>query len=131
MDKNLTSVTIFRYHPRSNEFSELLAKTGMYRNYSLNTVMDKSPVWIINVKNSHALKTIHKGFYYLWVFGCFSFFKNSLINLKKTGRRNFSYVIDLKPHKYLLNEFKIKKIYIRIFNPYLTKSKALQYRKRL
>lgn len=44
MEKHLTFATIFRYHPRSNEFSELLAKTGMYRNYSLNTVMDKSPV---------------------------------------------------------------------------------------
>lgn len=32
------------YYPRSNEFSDLLSKTGMYRNYSLNTVMDKSRV---------------------------------------------------------------------------------------
>lgn len=35
----------FRYYPRSNEFSDLLIKSGMYRNYSLNTVMDKSRVW--------------------------------------------------------------------------------------
>lgn len=42
------SLSIFRYYPRSNEFSELLAKGGMYRNYSLNTVMDKS-----RVQNSH------------------------------------------------------------------------------
>ncbi|XP_055301215.1 piercer of microtubule wall 2 protein [Sitodiplosis mosellana] len=33
------------YYPRTNEFSDLLAKTGMYRNYSLNTVMDKSRVF--------------------------------------------------------------------------------------
>lgn len=34
----------FSYYPRSNDFSDLLAKSGMYRNYSLNTVMDKSRV---------------------------------------------------------------------------------------
>lgn len=33
-----------RFYPRSAEFSELLNKTGMYRNYSLNTVLDKSRV---------------------------------------------------------------------------------------
>lgn len=32
------------YFPRSNEFSTVLAKCGMYRNYSLNTGVDKSNV---------------------------------------------------------------------------------------
>lgn len=38
----------FRYYPRSNEFSKLLNKSGMYRNYSLNTLMDKSRIWNIH-----------------------------------------------------------------------------------
>lgn len=36
----------FRFFPRTNEFSTLMAKCGMYRNYSLNTAMDKGGNWI-------------------------------------------------------------------------------------
>lgn len=36
------------FHPVDSEFSQLLSKTGMYRNYSLNTGMDHSPVWRIS-----------------------------------------------------------------------------------
>lgn len=32
------------YYARTYEFSKALAKSGMYRNHSLNTVMDKSHV---------------------------------------------------------------------------------------
>lgn len=37
----LTTIQLpHRYFPRTNQFSELMAKCGMYRNHSLNTIMD-------------------------------------------------------------------------------------------
>ncbi|KAK9702613.1 protein of unknown function (DUF4490) [Popillia japonica] len=32
------------FHPNSQQFTNALSKTGMYRNYSLNTGLDTSPV---------------------------------------------------------------------------------------